>query len=242
MQVHQRIEDYKLEELLRCPYRYHKREKNGGAGRRLNWRQHVQYAVGHIVNDYYTLPAEARWPGVVSRLADRRWPAGVKQFQSVEHYERTKLRAVSNLTLFLESEEGARVPMMLFEQWEAYHPDLQVNLSVIFQAVFAEGGPADTGYVIHKYVVNDDDQLFEAYGHLMTVYCSIAFPELPKRIEVLSVLNGKRHIIIPDSGSLGLSLDYMRLISGYWSESSGVKNRKRLTECRSCPFRRECGV
>ena len=46
------LEDYKLEEMLRSPYRFIRPEPSAEQRRVLQWRHRAQYAVSHAINHF----------------------------------------------------------------------------------------------------------------------------------------------------------------------------------------------
>lgn len=50
------------------------------------WRQQVQYAVGHTLNDFYSLQPEVRRETPIQFLLERRWPPKGTAFPSLMHY------------------------------------------------------------------------------------------------------------------------------------------------------------
>ncbi|MBJ6360468.1 hypothetical protein ACFOQM_03960 [Paenibacillus sp. GCM10012307] len=207
------IMDYILEELLR-----NSSVQVVGQGRhkkaQLDWRQLSQYALNHTINDFFMLPAAVRTRSVIPVLLERRWTKRVSVFESKEHYIQVRERLAAELMVFLR-EHGRSEPLLLFEQWESFHPVLRRKLSMIFQLVTAvseEGDRADTGYIVHKYVVNDDDELMNAFCHFAAVFCSSAFSTLPERIEIHSLLTGQTKRLIPSRRTIVQSEDYLRLL------------------------------
>lgn len=227
------IRDYKLEELLRgSPTGDRKREQAGAAlPSRLNWRQLSQYALSHAINDYYALSPLARHPQLFPALLERRWTNRSSAFSSEEHFVRVRQRLGSEMVRLLERQCGIE-PLLRFEQWETFQVELQRSLSMIFQIVLAaeDGAAANEGaasrsrldndgcpwsgqrYVVQKYVVNDDEELLRAFCHYTVAFCSSAFPHLPERVEIYSLLTGHSEVMRPTAASLQQSIDYVGLV------------------------------
>ncbi len=225
------IRDYKLEEVLRsavsdgCERRQARAAT--GALHPLHWRQLSQYALSHAINDYFALPSQARHPQLLPVLLERRWTNRCGAFDSLEHFAQIRQRLGSEMARLLEGRHSDE-PLLRFEQWETHHPQLRRRLSMIFQLVMsaevedgcaADGSRLETAddlrngqrYIVQKYVVDDSEELLRAFCHYTTVFCSSAFPRLPERIEIYSLLTGRCEVMHPVSNHLQQSVDYVRL-------------------------------
>ncbi|RXZ80542.1 hypothetical protein EBB07_18505 [Paenibacillaceae bacterium] len=244
----QRIHDYKLEELLRCPYKFHKEEARRAAGKfDPNWRQLVQYSVGYIINDYYSLPAQLRNSTALLRIAERRWTNRIGRFGSLERFAQVKGQALANLTRHLDMAQSGLEPLMLFESHDAYIPELGLNLSMILQAVFSLGntgelaaGGEPPGYIVRKYLVAADQEIVDAFCHMTAVFCKHAFSQLPQRIEVYGIMEDVLYSIAPDEASLAQSVDYVRLLTGFMPEAGNMRKDRAAAECGGCPYKNDC--
>lgn len=201
-----RLEDYKLEELLRSP----RRESESVRKRDLTWKQLAQYAASHCVNEFYTLPIEARTEQSITAIIERRWSNRYYKFHSSEHFLQTKQNVISHLTAFLTGEYRTNEPIVRFEQLSTYVPSIDMELSQIFQLIIKDDSAAN-GYTVQKYVIDENEATVSTFFHMTTVFCAHAFDVLPETIEVLTLLSGKRFLYYPDDSTLLQSLDYMRL-------------------------------
>jgi hypothetical protein len=239
------IEDYKLEELLRCPYRYVKRQGAAPSAKAdVNWMQLAQLAVSHVVNAFFITPEEERARFSIPDMLERWWTNKVAKFESPEHYWSIKQQLIDGLYPLLLTELSS-VPIILFEQHEVFVPELQAELMQIFQLVLGSenGGPSD--YIVRKYIVDEDEDMIALFQHLTAVFCSSAFVSLPVRIEVLPILSGNHRIVYPTEKTLEQSMDYMKLAASLMPEAAsepGQQLRKvqGSAECRRCPFLEEC--
>lgn len=206
-----RIEDYKLEELLRCPERFAKR-KSGMRENDVNWRQMVQFAASHSVNDFYRLPEEARTQAAIEAAVERWWTNRNYKFHSDEHFLQMKQMVKAHLTAFLLGGSCPSMPIIFYEQLTAYVDELDLELSQIFHLVSVDIEGAADDYIVQKLAIDTDQDSLDLLFHMTSVFCMSAFEKLPNRIEVLSLLNGKRTVFVPDEASLERSYDYMYLI------------------------------
>lgn len=229
-----RIEDYKLEELLRMPLRSEAGHYRGRSGH-VDWRQLAQYAASHCVNDFYSLPLEARTQRTLAELVERRWTNRHYRFLSNEHFWQTKTAVERHLASFLLEKYRDCRPIVLFEQLSTYIKELGMELSQIFQLIVADKDAlehSDAGYTVQKYMVDENEAAVSAFIHMTTVFCANAFGALPSRIEALFLLSGKRHVYYPDESSWTKSLDYMRLAASLLpqahQEHAGSKRAMKL--------------
>lgn len=237
------IEDYRLEELMRCPFRVTRpgTEYPGQPRKDVSWRQVVQYSASHIVNDYYSLPPERRSAGAIERSAYHRWSNRAYKFESADHYKQIRAQTISNLTRFLQ-EGRDLVPMVLFESFRRYIPSVESDVSFIVQMLYRTGGGSQSPYVIHKYLVDDDPGVIIGFRHLAVLFCSEAFGSLPGQIEVFGVLSGNRYIFRPTPEEVAKASDYIGLLRDRLPEAGTVPrydpNRPPL--CGKCALRTEC--
>ncbi|MGM0882245.1 MAG: hypothetical protein ACQEXQ_14545 [Bacillota bacterium] len=214
-----RLEDYKLEELLRSPERFAKIKSGSRRDSGVNWRQMVQFAAMHSVDDFYKLPAEARTRAAVEAAVERWWTNRNYKFHSNEHFLQMKQAVISNLGTFLVDEPCCSTPIILFEQLTAYVDELDMELSQIFHVVSADAEGAADDFIIHKFAVDTDADSLDLLFHMTSVFCANAFEKLPSRIEVLSLLGGKRILFKPDEASLKRSYDFMYLVKSLLPEA-----------------------
>jgi hypothetical protein len=237
------IEDYRLEELLRCPFRVTRPRKEypGQPRKDVSWRQLVQYSASYIVNDYFSLPPEQRSAGAIERSAYHRWSNRAYKFESADHYKHMRAQTVSNLTRFLQ-EGRDLVPMVLFESFRRYIPSVESDVSFIVQMLHRTGGGSQSPYVIHKYLVDDDPGVIIGFRHLAVLFCSEAFGALPGRIEVFGVLSGNRYVFRPGPEEVAKAADYIRLLRDYMPEAgAGPRyDPNRPSVCGKCALRTEC--
>ncbi len=221
-----RIEDFRLEELLRSPEQFAKkqalRRKREGD---VNWRQMTQYAASHAVNDFYALPVEARTADAIAASVERWWTNRNYKFLTDEHYLQTKQTVIENLEIFLLGGACSPNPIICFEQMTTYVDDLDMELSQIFHTVIEDkGDSAGTGaYTVQKFVVDADREALELLFHMTSVFGESAFGRLPARIEALSLLDGKRITFEPSDKSLEYSYDYMYLVKTLLPETDVFK-------------------
>jgi hypothetical protein len=207
-----RIEDYKLEEMLRCPEKFAKMKSGGKRESNVNWRQMVQFAASHSVNDFYRLPEEARTQAAIEAAVEHWWTNRNYKFHSDEHYLQMKQLVKANLTTFLLGGACPSMPIIFYEQLTAYVDELDMEISQIFHLVSVDQAGTAQDYIVQKLAIDTDKDSLELLFHMTSVFCMSAFEKLPTRIEVLSLHSGKISVFVPDEASLERSYDYMYLV------------------------------
>jgi hypothetical protein len=154
------LADYELEKWLRslkldssgpagaCGQTYNQTYSQSygptGGGSCISWQQRVQYAVGHAINDYFTLLPAVRLHTPIQVLLNRRWPRNQRDFPDPLFYWQVYHRMVSELT-FITGTRIYEYPLALYENWGTHVAGLDLHLSIIFQAVWQEGGEPGSG-------------------------------------------------------------------------------------------------
>ncbi|MDT3426736.1 hypothetical protein J2Z22_002270 [Paenibacillus forsythiae] len=187
-------------------------ETNGGGNGLPLWRQQVQYAVGHTLNDYYSLTPGVRAQTPVQFLLERRWPPGFRSFSSMMHYWHVKNRICDTLVRLVGSSHEREVPFMLYEQWHVPVPELQMDLSIIFQLVWHSGGRGGS-LNVQKFMVCGNADVARGFIHMANVFCRKTYGAPPESVEIHFLMEGERRRYDGNMYSLEASLDYLRLLS-----------------------------
>lgn len=220
-----RIVDYELEGWI---HSYSAAEVSQGSGeRKVTWRQRVQYAVGHAINDYYTLMPAVRLQTPIQVLLNRRWPRNQDEFPDPLFYWQVYNQVVAQLTLIT----GMLIydyPVALYENWSMKSDVLGMQISIIFQALWQDRRDP-TRITVQKFLLEDNEELVKAFSHLTNVFWHGAFGCPPGIIEVYTLLDDRKHDIIGESLELQASLDYVRLLTDAWEteiQGTGGKDRE----------------
>lgn len=176
------------------------------------WRQQVQYAVGHTLNDFYGLPPEVRRETPVQFLLERRWPPKGSAFPSLMQYWDVKQAVADELVRIVAGRHTGEIPVMRYEQWHVPVPELAVELSVIFQLGWS---PERQGrsLSIQKFMVHANEEVITGFLHMANLFCHTAYGEPADTIEIYSLLDGGRHSVDGADLPLQESLDYVRLLA-----------------------------
>lgn len=220
-----RIVDYELEGWI---HSYSAAEVSQGSGEwKVTWRQRVQYAVGHAINDYYTLMPAVRLQTPIQVLLNRRWPRNQDEFPDPLFYWQVYNQVVAQLTLIT----GMMIydyPVALYENWSMKSDVLGMQISIIFQALWQDRRDP-TRITVQKFLLEDNEELVKAFSHLTNVFWHGAFGRPPGIIEVYTLLDDRKHDIIGESLELQASLDYVRLLTDAWEteiQGTGGKDRE----------------
>ncbi|MDP1508610.1 hypothetical protein L8C07_04870 [Paenibacillus sp. CMAA1739] len=223
------LHDYQLEEMWRTPQPIRpSQRKRGREG--WNWRQRVQYAIGHALNEYFGMEVEVRREVPVQYVLEKWWPKQSNSFDSLFHYWDVKSKVSGELSKVCALNNDLWMPVMLYEQFCTVVPELEVDISLIIQAAWQLSEQADS-LLIQKYMVDYNPNVISTFQHLTNVFCYYAFGALPQLIEVYCLLEGKKVRFLPGSTSLQQSLDYVQLLK------DSVEDMQRTAEhcrCRGC--------
>lgn len=162
------LHDYQLEEMWRTPQST--RQSQGKRGREgWNWRQRVQYAVGHALNEYFGMEVEVRREIPVQYVLEKWWPTQPTGFESLFHYWDVKNKVSGELSKICALNRDLSVPVMLYEQFCTSVPELEVDISLIVQAAWQLSAGADS-LLIQKYIVDYNLNVIHTFQHLTNVF------------------------------------------------------------------------
>lgn len=191
-----------------------------------HWRQQVQYAVGHTLNDFYSLQPEVRRETPVQFLLQRRWPPKGTAFPSLLHYWDTKTAVADELVRIASGNHIGEVPVLLYEQWHVPVPELAIELAMIFQLAW-HSRKDGRSLQLQKFMVNENEEVITGFLHMANVFCHKAYGEPAETIEIYTLLDSRRHIFDGAGIPLAESLDYVRLLSVFLDcETTGTDSSK----------------
>lgn len=176
------------------------------------WRQQVQYAVGHTLNDFYSLLPEVRRETPIQFLLERRWPPKGDAFPSLLQYWDIKTSIADELMRIVSCNHLEEIPFKLYEQWYIPVPAFNIELSMIFQLAW-NSSQSGRSLNVQKFMVKGNEEVITGFLHMTNVFCRQAFGEPAENIEIYSLMDGCKHCFDGDAMSLKESLDYVRLLS-----------------------------
>lgn len=232
----QSITEENLKDFITCPYKFYfefieKRKKS------INWRQVVQHVVNKVVYSFYKLPAEHRDSGKVLRLIDEYWSKVSPQiFESRIQYYLVIAKITDYLMENITTESKRTPPLFLFEKLNTYIEELEVDLSLTFDV--AEW--SDSSYVIKKYLVDAAPEMLSLYYYLSIVFSEKVLKRTPKRVEVVTLMDGKKHVFKPTPEDLQEGLNYLQVMKYSIEDPSNYFKTSNVHECNLCPFVKDC--
>jgi hypothetical protein len=138
----------------------------------------------------------------------------------------------------ITAESEAIPPLFLYEKLNTYIDELDIDLSLTFDV--AEW--SDSSMVIKKYLIDATPEMLTLYYHLLIVFSEKVFKVTPKRIEVVTLLDGKKHEFIPIPEDLQEGLNFLQVMKYSIEDSSNYIKTNNESECNICPFLKECDL
>ncbi|WP_215186133.1 hypothetical protein [Paenibacillus albidus] len=225
-----RLLDYRMEHLMLSGAGY---SDSGQAAPGLpRWRQQTQYAIGHTLNDFYSLLPEVRRETPIQFLLERRWPSQGDAFPSLLHYWDVKTAVSDELMRIASVNHLQDIPVMLYEQWFVPVPQLKLELSIIFQLAW-RSGVSGRSLKMQKFMVSGNEEVITGYLHMANVFCQQAYGEPPETVEIYSLLDGRKHCFDGAAFTLKESLDYVQLLSVFVEEEEEASRSPRCSNRRS---------
>lgn len=206
------LTDYQLESWIRSSSQEGRSDRSDDP----DWKQLTQYAAYHAINDWYSLPVQSRTFERLTKQFERRWTNKFRKFQSKAFYMDVKAMVLAHLHEALTSENAVEWPIMLFESSDVWVEELDLGLSMIFQVM----ENTQDSFVIHKYMMEDNEAAAQLFGHMTVVFCHKAFGRLPERLQLFNMLNGKSYRIELEEMDVTKSMDYLRLVKEVYLETS----------------------
>ncbi|CAH0314986.1 hypothetical protein [Peribacillus sp. Bi134] len=231
------LTDYHLQDFIRCPYQFYFHHIEGKITTRLDWRKIVQAVVNQVVSRYYKLPPICQTSKKVMELIDDHWSAiDVRQFESRSHYYMALANITDHLLRFLTSKKIQNPPLFLYEKFNINIEELGTELSLTFEVAEWSSG----SYIIKKYVVDTHEEMNLLFTNMISVFCERAFGQLPARIEIFSLMEGKIETYIPTMNDVSDGLEYLNIIKNLLQEPKKYLKTNSLLVCKSCSYQKRC--
>jgi hypothetical protein len=231
------LHDHHIESFMRCPYKFYYgwiHKKHVGQP---TWRMTLQHVVNQVVKDYYSLAPDERTSFQVLAAIEKHWKRTINSTTFSSKREcYTVLAKVTDHLLQCLPVTDAHPPLFLFEKFTAYIDELQTDVCLTFQV----GRWNRSGFQLQKFIVDDQEEMIYAYYHLATVFCQEAFGELPRKLEVTSLLSGKVYTFRPDTEDVPSALQYVRELTAVMQNSDSYHQTKQGIVCIGCPFQSRC--
>ncbi|WP_078414116.1 hypothetical protein [Priestia abyssalis] len=192
--------------------------------RHITWERAVKAAVKQILKEYFQLPVQERTALSTLKLLERQWHCiNVRLFQSKMHY----YTVLAKVTDYLLQELGAcshiMPPLFLYEKYRVAVAELGIDLSVEIDV----GEWTANSYKIKKIMLDDSEEVRNAFVHLMVVFGRHAFNQLPDSIEFYCLMTGTKYEVCIKEAQYEESLHFLGLIKSTL-EQSMMLNHKRV--------------
>lgn len=230
------IADYHLEEFMRCSHQFYYRHLLGHAPLYQTWRHTVQQTVGQVIRDYYQSPEHSRSPIRILELLQRYWVKKVDLYHSREHYFHVLGSVTNHLISFLSRERKANPPLFMYEKFKTSVEELEIDLSMTLQV--AEW--TEESFILKKYVIDVEEDFYETYKHMATLFSYKAFQKLPERIEIMNLLSGQEYVFYPVSDDITEAVGYFHLTKDLLQNTDDYTRPKSFKDCSKCPFKKKC--
>lgn len=225
-----------LKEFITCPYKFYY-EYIEKKKRPMDWRQMVQHVVNQVVYTYYRLPDERRHSTNVLFLIEQYWTkVPLSLFESRIHYYMVAAKITDYLMQNLTAESDKTPPLFLFEKFRAHIQELDVDLSLTFDV--AEW--SSSSFVVKKYLVEAKEDMLKLYYYLTVVFSEKVFQKIPERIEVITLLDGKKHSFFPSAETIDEIASYLQVMKYFLDNTSGFNGIYNDQECWACAFQHIC--
>ncbi|MFJ7974360.1 PD-(D/E)XK nuclease family protein [Peribacillus sp. NPDC096379] len=230
------ITEQNLKDFILCPYKFYYEyiEKKKSP---LDWRKVVQQVVHRIVYAYYQLPIEHRHATKVLELIEQHWLKISPQFfESNIQYYQVVAKVTDYLLQDLTEVSNLDPPLLLFEKYKTHIQELDVDLALTFDVV----NFSNSSFVVKKYVVQADQEMLKLYYFLIQVFSEKVFQIRPTRVEVITLIDQKKHIFRPTQETLDEGTSYLLLMKHFLEDSAIYSEIYNENECPTCPFQNVC--
>lgn len=228
--------DQNLTDFIRCPYKFYythiERRKHP-----FGWRQAVQHVINRVVASYFQLPPKHRTAANILVLIEKYWSQlELRLFEHKLQYYMAAASVTDGLMKHLSSESDIAQPLFLFERFKMNLKELDVDLSLTFDVAEWE----NASFIVKKFLVDADEQMLKLYHHLTIVFSEKVFGLKPCRIEVITLMDGKKHVFTPNEASLEEGISYLQLMKHMLEDSKHFNDIYNANECPACPFQDVC--
>ncbi|PEO47066.1 hypothetical protein CN563_12530 [Bacillus sp. AFS026049] len=231
------LTDYHLQDFIRCPYQFYYFHIEGKITTQSDRRKMVQVVVNQVISRYYKLPPKSQTTKKVLEFIDDHWSAiEVRQFESKIHYYKTLANITDHLLQCLTTERIENPPLFLYEKFNMNMDELGTELSLTFDLAEWSGN----SFIIKKYLVDTDEEMNLLFNNMISVFCEKAFGQLPERIEIYSLMEGKKETLIPTKKDVSGGLEYLNMIKNLLQEPKKYLKTDSLEVCKSCSYKKRC--
>lgn len=187
------------------------------------WEKTVKAAVKQILKEYFRLPQQKRTALSILKLVEHQWSCiNVHLFQSKMHYYTVLAKVTDHLLQELGACSHSTPPLFLYEKYRVPVAELGIDLSVEIDI----GEWTAASYKIKKFMLEDSEEVRNAFIHLMVVFSRQAFKQLPDSIEFCCLMTGKKHEVCIKEAQYEESLHFLGLIKSTLEQSMMLQNKR----------------
>lgn len=231
------ITDYHLESFLRCPYRFYYQHILSLDSSQVKWRQLVQSIINQVVYSFYQLSPNEQNKLHVLKLLDRYWKnVNPHAFESKVHYYMVLAKTTEQLLKFLVPNTEQHPPLFLYEKMNTYVEELKIDLSLTFELVEW----TNKSFMVKKFLIEADEEMVKLYLHLLVVFSVKAFGKLPEKLDIITLLNGKKYTFSPTMSHVEQGIVYLNKMKSILKQPITYLKTNSMAECSSCPFTAKC--
>jgi len=225
-----------LREYVTCPYKFYY-EYIEKKNRPMDWRHMVQQVINQVVYSYFQISIGQRSATKILGLVERYWSNISPQiFDSRIQYYTVTAQITDYLMQNLTAEQDSAPPLFLFEKFTSTIQEIDMDLSLTIDV--AEW--SDSSFVVKKYLVDAETDMLMLYNYLIAVFSKKVFNKIPTRIEVTTLLDGKKHTYFPTSEKIDEGIRYLELMNQMLGDFSRLNEVYNEDDCITCPFEQVC--
>ena len=199
----------------------------------------VQFSVNKIIREYYRLPLNEQNKLNLLKLIDQYWESihpGL--FENKIHYYIILAKVTDHLLLFLTSEKWDQPPLFRYERIQTSVDEIGTKISLTIDV----GEWSKNTFNIKKYLLDADESLIKLYKYLIVIFSQKAFDVLPDKIELLSVIDGKRHLIYPTEHDVAKGFMYLEFVKNRIEKPDRYFKKNCHNNCSQCTYKKECDL
>lgn len=231
------LTDYHLEQFMHCPYKFYQDHIIKNANHKVGWKQLAQLMVNKIVKEFYQLPMLKRNSYSILKLIHQ-YSGSIKisMFDSKVQYYSAIAAISDHLIKFLLENKELIKPLFLHENHCVELNELDIKLSMNFEVAEWSG---DT-FVIKKYVIDDNPEHLQVLKSFITVFSLKAFSLIPEKVEVYSLIKGKKTELNLSSYNYSRALTDISMMKNVMSYSKNYTKNVNSKSCEGCSAYNEC--
>ncbi|NSL50222.1 hypothetical protein [Calidifontibacillus erzurumensis] len=211
--------DY-IESLIRCPHKFFHQHHLSFDTKQEKRRKIVQQVINQVIKEYYLLLPEMKNKFNFLKLIDKYWKnIHPNIFESRADYYIHLAKITDHLLQFLTVDRQKRPPLFLYQTFNAYIEDLGTELSLTFEV----GEWTKDSFIVKKFLVEADEYLMNLYHNLIVVFSHEAFGKLPEKIEMITLLEGKKHTLPVTSEQVTRGKQYLSLLKNFLKQPNKFK-------------------